>query len=90
MHKDYQAHTSLNPPLMCKEFDVKFEILYGKMAFEVINVLKLFLAFVMTFNVSIAQYMCTLQLDPSFKGLQCIMEYVGRDKVVTIMEEYDS
>jgi hypothetical protein len=54
---------------MCKEFDVEFEILYGRMAFEVINVLKLFLAFVMTFNVSIAQYMCTFQLDPSFKGL---------------------
>jgi hypothetical protein len=39
------------------------------MAFEVINVLKLFMAFVMTFNVAIAQNMCTLRLDPSFKGL---------------------
>jgi hypothetical protein len=69
VHKDYQAHTSLNPPLMCKEFGVKLDILYGRMAFEVINVLKLFMAFVMTFNVAIAQNMCTLRLDPSFKGL---------------------
>ncbi len=75
---------------MCKVFDVKLEILYGRMACEMINVLKLFLAFFMTFNVVIAQNMCTLQLDPSFKGLQCIMEYVGQDKVVTIVEEYDN
>jgi hypothetical protein len=55
--------------MMCKVLNIKLVILYGRMAFEVINVLKFFLAFVMTFNVVIAQNMCTLQLDPSFKGL---------------------
>jgi hypothetical protein len=48
MHKDYQAHTSLNPPLICGEFDTKIKLLYGKMALEVINVLEPFQAFVMT------------------------------------------
>ncbi len=69
MHKDYQVHTSLNPPLICGKLDVELEILYGKMAFKVINVLEHFLAFAMTFNVVFAHNMCALQLDPRFKGL---------------------
>jgi hypothetical protein len=59
------------------------------MVLEVINVLEPFLAFVMTFNVVISHNMCVLQLNPRFKGLQCIMEYVGWDRVVTIVKQYD-
>jgi hypothetical protein len=47
------------------------------MALEVINVLEPFQAFVMTSNVATTHNMCALQLNPSFKGLKCIMEYVG-------------
>jgi hypothetical protein len=36
---------------MCGKLDVKLEILYGKMALKVVNVLEHFLAFAMTFNV---------------------------------------
>jgi hypothetical protein len=74
---------------MCGEFDTKLKILYGRMVLEVINVLELFLAFVMTFNVVFAHNMCTLQLNPTSKGLQCIMEYVGWDRAATIVKEYD-
>ncbi len=45
--------------------------------------LDLFLAFVVNFNVTIAHNMCVLQPNPCFKGLQCIMEYVGGDNMVT-------
>ncbi len=68
MHKDYQAHTSLNPPLICGEFDKELKLLYGKMALEVINVLEPFQAFAMTSNVATTHNMCALQLNPSFKG----------------------
>jgi hypothetical protein len=71
---------------VCGEFDTKLEILYGKMVLEVINVLESFLAFAMTFNATATHNMCVLQLNPRFKGLKCIMEYVGRDKVATIVE----
>ncbi len=71
---------------MCGEFDTKLEILYGKMVLEVINVLESFLAFAMTFNATATHNMCVLQLNPRFKGLKCIMEYVARDKVATIVE----
>jgi hypothetical protein len=59
------------------------------MAFEVINVLEYFLAFIMTFNATTIHNMCVLQLNPRFKGLQCIMEYVSQNKVATIVEKYD-
>jgi len=74
---------------VCGEFDTKLGILYGKMVLEVINVLESFLAFAMTFNATARHNMSVLQLNPRFKGLKCIMEYVGRDKVATIVKEYD-
>jgi len=54
---------------MCGEFEVELEILYGKMALEVINVLEPFLAFVMTFSVVATHNMCVFQLDPRLKVL---------------------
>jgi len=54
---------------MCGEFEVELEILYGKMALEMINKLEFFLAFLMTFNVIVTHNMCAFQLDPRFKGL---------------------
>jgi hypothetical protein len=54
---------------MCGKFEVKLEILYSKMALEVINVLEPFLAFVVTFNVVATHNMCVVQLDPRFKRL---------------------
>ncbi len=69
MHKEYQACASLNLPLMCEKFEAKLEILYGKMALEMINVLEPFLAFVVTSNANATNNMCVLQLDPRFKGL---------------------
>jgi hypothetical protein len=74
---------------MCGKLDVEVEVLYGILAFKVINVLEHFLAFAMTFNVVVTHNMCVIQLDPRFKGLQCIVEYVGHDKVTTVVEKYD-
>jgi hypothetical protein len=54
---------------MCGEFEVELEILYGKMALEMINVLEPFLAFVVIFNVVATHNMCVFQLDPTLKGL---------------------
>ncbi len=56
------------------------------MALEVINVLKPFQAFVMTSIVATTHNMCALQLNPRFKGLQCIMEYVGWDETTMVVE----
>jgi len=69
MNKEYQACASLNLLLMCEKFEAELENLYGKMAFEMINVLEPFQAFVVTFNAYATNNMCVLQLDPRFKGL---------------------
>jgi hypothetical protein len=59
------------------------------MAPKVIDVLEPFLFFAMTFNVVVAHNMCALQLNPRFKVLYCIMEYVGRNRSAIVVEEYD-
>jgi len=69
MHREHQAYASLNLALMCGEFEVELEILYGKMALEMINKLEFFLASLMIFNVIVTHNMCAFQLDPRFKGL---------------------
>jgi hypothetical protein len=45
---------------MCGKFEAKLEIMYGKMALKVINVLKPLMAFAMTFNVTVTHNMCVL------------------------------
>jgi hypothetical protein len=59
------------------------------MAPKVIDVVEPFISFAMTFNVVVAHNMCVLQLNPRFKVLYCIVEYVGRDRGVIVVEEYD-
>lgn len=49
----------------------------------------LFLAFVVIFNGVATHNMCAFQLDPRFKGLQCIKKYVNSDKIAIIVEGYD-
>jgi hypothetical protein len=45
--------------------------------------------FTVTFNGATTHNMCVFQLDPRFKGLQCIKKYANRDKIATVVEEYD-
>jgi hypothetical protein len=45
------------------------EILYARVGLEVIHVLNLFMAFVVTFNLAKTHNICVLQLDPQFKRL---------------------
>ncbi len=63
--------------------------MYVRMGFEVINLFEPFLAFAHTFNSTHAHNMCAFQLDPQFKELQCIMEYVGRDMERVVVKECD-
>jgi len=66
---EYQVQVLVNSLLACGEFDQELEILYAKIALEVINVLDLCLAFVVTFNLVTTHNMCALRLDSRFKSL---------------------
>jgi len=45
MKKEYACRVVVVPPLQCGQIDQEIEIMYGKMATEVINLLHLFLGF---------------------------------------------
>jgi hypothetical protein len=63
--------------------------MYGKMTAKIINVLCFFLGFVESFFQNKAHNMVVLMLDPCFKGMDCIMDYIGRDQATTLMQQYD-
>jgi len=56
---------------------------------EVINVLRHFLSFIKSFSWERAHNMVVLMLDPRFKGMDCIMDYIGRDQPAILLQQYD-
>ncbi len=55
------------------------------MVVKIINVLCPFLGFAYTFFQNITCNMVVLMLDPCFKNMDCIMDYIGRDQATTLM-----
>jgi hypothetical protein len=86
---EYDHQLMLFPPLQCGEFDQKIEILYGRMDVKVINVLHPFLSFAKSFSRERIHNIVVLMLVPRFKGIDCIMDYIGRDQAAILMQQYD-
>jgi hypothetical protein len=57
---------SIFPPLTCRKFDAKLEILYVEMVAKILCVLQPFLAFCIQFDVTMAHKMMALMLDPRY------------------------
>ncbi len=87
--REYAHRAIVVPPLQCGEIHQEIEILYGKMVVEIINLLCPFLGFAKTFFLDKTHNMVALMLDPHFKSMDCIMDYIGRDQVVTLVQQYD-
>lgn len=85
---DQRAHVV--PALRVGDFESEIEMLKMRMAREAIGVLKPFLAFAVVFSESKAYNMLALMLDPRFKGLECIIEYIGVAKAKEIVQSYDT
>ncbi len=83
--KEYACWVAVVPPLQCGQIDREIEIMYGKMATEVINVLHFFLGFAETFFQDKSHNMVALMLDPHFKGMDYIMDYIRRDQTDTLV-----
>ena len=90
MEAQQLARNSIEPPLECSDFDSELEILYGRMAGQVAAVLRPFLAFSRKYNEGQAQNMLALMLDPRFKGLELLQDYVGREVAKKVVDEYDT
>lgn len=67
----------------------KLQLLYDYMAFKSIEVIKSCLAFAVHFTRKKAHNILLLILDPMYKGLQMIIDYVEREKAMHIVIEYD-
>ena len=78
------------PTLRCGQMDLELQLLYGRMAFESIKIIKPCLAFAVDFTHENAHNMFLLMLDPRYKGLQVIIDYVGRDKACTLWQNMNN
>jgi hypothetical protein len=68
---------------------MKIKILYGKTIAEIINVLHPFLGCGKTFSRDKVHNIIVWMLNPCFKGMDCIMDYIGKDQVTTLVQQYD-
>ncbi len=84
---DYKA--IVEPLLQCGNCHLKFEILYSCMVVETIKVLVTFIHFAPIFQHDKAHNMMALMFDPRFKGLTCVCGFVGQEKTMDIIHEYD-
>jgi len=56
---------------------------------QVVQVLNLFLLFTASFQKAKAHNMLVMVLNPCFKGLRLVIQYVGDNKALHIASEYD-
>ena len=90
LQNEYDQRMLAVPTLRYGQMDSELQLLYGRMAFEPIEVIKPCLAFAVDFTCEKVLYiMLSLMLDPMYKGLQVIIDYVGREKAMHIVAEYD-
>ncbi len=85
MKNEYAHWGAIVLPFQCGEIDQEIEIMYGKMVIEIINVLHPFMGFIETFSQDKAHFMVALMLDPHFKGMDYIMDSIGKDQFATLV-----
>ncbi len=56
---------------------------------HVVGVLKPFLSFLVAPQIPKAHNMLALMLDPHFKGLRLVIQYVSKEKTLQIVGDYD-
>jgi len=56
---------------------------------QVVQVLNPFLSFMASFPKAKIHDMLAMMLDPRFKGLGLVIQYVGKERALHIVREYD-
>jgi len=70
-------------------FDAKLIIFWNNMWTKVVKVIKPFLQFLQTYDAQQVHNMFTLILDPRFKSLKVVENYVGCGAYIRLVVEYD-
>ncbi len=68
------------PPLAYGAIDGELKNFYEHMATKILGVLALFLSFLEAFTIASAHNMLALILDPRFKGLKHVIDFLGHHK----------
>jgi hypothetical protein len=71
-------------------FDVKVLIFQNNMQTKIIRVIKPFLKFLEVYNSHQIHNMLSIMLDPYFKSLQVVKNYVGCEDYIHLAFKYDS
>jgi len=74
------------PPLPYGTINNELEIWNIRMAIEIMHVLAPFLSSLESIITTIAYNMLTLMLDMRFKGLKCVIDFLGHDKIKPLMK----
>jgi hypothetical protein len=56
---------------------------------QVVIIFEPFLSFLLPFQECKSNNMLNMMLDPRFKGLRLVIQYVGKEKAILITNEYD-
>jgi len=77
---NYNHHVVQVPPLAYGTIDDELEILYGHMVVEKVGVLAPFLSFLESITTIGVHDRLALMLDSRFKGLKCVIDFLGHGK----------
>jgi hypothetical protein len=72
------------------DFEYELGALRVCMMVEVLAILALFLAFASTYNANKVHNMLALMLDPRFKSFDVVKAFVGQEKMILMVVEYDN
>lgn len=90
LHKVQIEKGMVSPKLETGNFESELEVLQARMMSEVINALAPFLSFTVSYSAKHAHNMLALMLDPRYKGLRLVKDYVGRDRALQVVSETDT
>jgi hypothetical protein len=76
---NYNHHVVQVPPLAYGTIDDELEILYGHIVVEKVGVLAPFLSFLAITTIGVHDRLA-LMLDSRFKGLKCVIDFLGHGK----------
>jgi hypothetical protein len=77
------------PPLQCGDFDLQLKIMYDCIVIKVLSILEPLLSFMRGFQSGKVHNMLAFTIDPRFKHMQCITNFLGKDRTKFVVGEYD-
>jgi hypothetical protein len=72
-----------------QDFDGELQALKVRMQKQVVTILKSFLSFLLSFQSRKIHNRLVLMLDPQYKGLRLVIQYVCKEQAFQILAEYD-